>query len=179
MRTIQCDPANCFSGWRWACSSSSGWPAGQRCDVAFVGKLALIDDPEVAKELGLSDDVKKKLQDLIKNREQEALGIVQKVKGQPQSKQAEALAPFVAESEKLGMALLDDNQVAKLNKLKVAKDGMLGVLAPDIASKLQIADDQKKEIAPLIDEFRRIMTSGSEFQKRVARQSSRRRSLAC
>src|SRR5262245_34573462 len=140
-------------------------------DPAFVGKLALIADPEVAKELGLTDDTKKKLLELIDKREQEAIGVVAKLKGQPAAKQAEALAPFVAESEKMGKALLDDAQVAKLDKLKVAKDGMVGILSGDMPGKLQISDDQRKEIAPLIDEFRRIMTSGSEFQKRVARQS--------
>src|SRR5262245_61094028 len=83
-------------------------------EAAVVGKLALIEDPEVAKELALADDVRKKLQDLIKAREQEALGMTARLKGQPPAKQAETLAPFVTESEKLGKALLDDNQWAKL-----------------------------------------------------------------
>jgi type II secretory pathway component GspD/PulD (secretin) len=140
-------------------------------DPAFVGKLALIADPEVAKELDLTDDVKKKLMDLIDKREQEAIGVVAKLKGQPAAKQAEALAPFVAESEKMGKALLDDTQLAKLDKFKVAKDGMVGILAPDMVAKLQITDDQKKEIAPLIKEYNDTMATGSEFKKRFARQS--------
>src|SRR6476661_6095449 len=113
-------------------------------DPAFVGKLALIADPEVAKELGLTDDTKKKLLDLIDKREQEAIGVVAKLKGQPAAKQAETLAPFVAESEKMGKALLDDAQLAKLDKFKVAKDGMVGILSADMVGKLQITDEQKK-----------------------------------
>src|SRR4051812_16059746 len=140
-------------------------------DPAFVGKLALIADPELAKELGLSDDTKKKLVELIDKREQEAIGVVAKLKGQPAAKQAEALAPFIAESEKMGKALLDDAQVAKLDKFKVAKDGMVGVLSSEMAGKLQITDEQRKEIAPLIEEYKGIMARGSEFQKRFARQS--------
>jgi type II secretory pathway component GspD/PulD (secretin) len=140
-------------------------------DPAFVGKLALIADPEVAKDLGLTDDTKKKLLELIDKREQEAIGIAAKLKGQPAAKQAEALAPFVAESEKMGKALLDDTQLAKLDKFKVAKDGMVGVLSAEMVGKLQISDEQKKEISPLIEEYKGIMTRGSEFQKRVARQS--------
>ena len=58
-------------------------------EPAFVGKLALIADPEVAKELGLTDDVKKKLLELIDKREQEAIGVAAKLKGQPAAKQAE------------------------------------------------------------------------------------------
>src|SRR5438874_13264152 len=80
-------------------------------DSTFVGKRALIVDPEVAKELGLADDVQKKLLEIINKREKEALDIAAKLKGQSQAKQAEALAPFAAESEKLGMALLTDAQI--------------------------------------------------------------------
>ncbi len=138
-------------------------------DPAFVGKLALIVDPEVAKELGLSDETKKKLIELIDKREQEAIALVAKLKSQPQAKQAEALAPFVAESEKYGKALLDDNQWAKLEKLKVAKDGMLGLLTPDMMGRLQLTDEQKTEIGKLATEFKQVMTSGSDFQKRFAR----------
>lgn len=140
-------------------------------EPAFVGKFALIADPEVAKELGLTDDVKKKLLELIDKREQEAIGVAAKLKGQPAAKQAEALAPFVAESERLGKALLDDSQLAKLDKLKVAKDGMVGILSPDMIGKLQITDDQKKEIALYVEEYKGIMARGSEFQKRFARTS--------
>jgi type II secretory pathway component GspD/PulD (secretin) len=147
-----------------------GWAGPSwAAEPAFVGKLALIVDPQVAKELGLSDETKKKLIELIDKREQEAIGVVAKLKSQPQAKQAESLAPFVAESEKLGMALLDDNQIAKLNKLKVAKDGMIGLLTPEMMGRLQLSDEQKTEIGKLATEFKQVMTSNSEFQKRVAR----------
>src|SRR5690349_7183983 len=102
-------------------------------DPAFVGKLALIDDPEVVKELGITEEVRKKIQDLITKREQEAIAVAAKLKGQSQAKVSEALAPFVADSEKQGLALLDDAQIAKLNKLRVAKEGMVGVMAADIS----------------------------------------------
>src|SRR4029079_16370776 len=87
-------------------------PAGTAtaADATFVGKLALIADPEVAKELSLSDETKKKLMELIDKREQEAISLVAKLKSLPQAKQAEQSAPFAAESEKFGKALLDDNQ---------------------------------------------------------------------
>src|SRR5262245_54486397 len=144
-------------------------------DAAFVGKLALIDDPDVARELGLSDEVKKKLVDLIKAREQEAVGVAGKLKGQPLAKQAEALAPFVAESEKQGMALLDDSQVAKLNKLRIAKEGMMGVLASDISQKLQLTPEQAKDIGDLLQQHKTQISSANEFQKRMARQMFERR----
>jgi type II secretory pathway component GspD/PulD (secretin) len=140
-------------------------------DAAFVGKLAIADDPEVIKELGLSDDVAKKVKDLINQREQLAIGEAAKLKGQPQAKQAEALAPFVAQSEKLGKALLTDDQWAKLEKLRMAKEGMLGVLAPDIAGKLQLSPEQTKEVSDLVKQYKDIMAGGSEFKKKIARQT--------
>src|SRR5262245_19678679 len=138
-------------------------------EPAFVGKLALTIDPEVAKELGLSEDTKKKLDELIKKREQEAVDFLAKIRSQPQAKQAEQTAAFAAESEKIGKALLDDNQWAKLEKLKVAKDGMLGILASDMIGRLQITEDQKKEIAPLLKQYHDTMAGSSEFLKRSAR----------
>src|SRR4051812_26639580 len=112
-------------------------------DATFVGKLALLDDAEVVKELGLTDESKKKLLDLVDKRMQEAIGVAAKLKGKPQAEVAAGLAPFVADSEKLGKALLDDNQWAKLQKLQIAKDGMLGVLSAEMADRLQLAEDQK------------------------------------
>jgi type II secretory pathway component GspD/PulD (secretin) len=146
----------------------AGW--ADAADATFVGKLALVADPDVARELGLTDETKKKLLELIDKREQEAIAVVAKLKGQPQAKQAEALAPFVADSEKMGKALLDDMQWAKLDKLRVAKEGMLGVLLPDTAKKLEVTPDQTKEIGEFLKQYKSATASGNDFQKRMARQ---------
>src|SRR5436305_13640044 len=50
-------------------------------DATFVGKLALVDDPEVAKELALSEETKKKLLELIDKRQQEAIALAAKLRG--------------------------------------------------------------------------------------------------
>ena len=89
-------------------------------EPAFVGRLAVAVDPQVAKDLGLPDDVKKKLETIINDREKEALELVSQVKGLRPAEREAKLAPFVAESEKLGYALLTDEQITKLNKLAVA-----------------------------------------------------------
>jgi type II secretory pathway component GspD/PulD (secretin) len=140
-------------------------------DPAFVGKLAVAVDPEVARELGLSDETLQKLKEIVDQREKEVVDLVGKLKGQSPAKQSEALAPFVAESEKLGLALLTDVQQAKLNKLAISRQGMIGVLQPEIANQLQFTDDQKAEIGKLINEYRGTMSRGNDFLKRVARQS--------
>lgn len=157
-------------GWSLAAFALLATGVASAVDPAFVGKLALLADPEVAKELGLSDDTKKKLADLINQREQEATALVGKIKSLPAAKQAEQLAPFVAESEKLGEAFLEDDQIARLNRLRIAKEGMLGVLNAEIAGKLQLTPDQQKEIETLLRQFKTSSTSGNEFQRRMARQ---------
>ena len=146
-------------------------PMAAAADPAFVGKLAVAVDPEVARELGLSDEVQQKLKAIVDQREKEAVDLATKLRSQPPAKQAEVLAPFVAESEKIGLALLTDAQQAKLNKLSIARLGMVGVLQPEVASQLNFTDDQKSEIGKLIEQYRSTMTRGNDLQKRVARQS--------
>jgi len=162
---------------RWAGLASAAWllagwlMTAAAADPAFVGKLALAIDPDVARELGLSEETRKRLVEIVDQREREAVALVAKLKGQPAPKQAEALAPFVAESEKMGLALLDDSQIAKLNKIRIAREGMLGVLDPEVAGKLNLRPDQTSEIKKLLDEYKGVMARGSEFQKRVAKPS--------
>jgi len=162
--------------WRVGLASAAwllaGWlMTAAAADPAFVGKLALAVDPDVARELGLSEETRKRLLEIVDQREREAVALVAKLKGQPAAKQAEALAPFVAESEKMGLALLDDSQIAKLNKIRIAREGMLGVLHPEVAGKLNLTPEQTSEINKLLEEYKGVMARGSEFQKRVAKPS--------
>src|SRR5262245_10722139 len=139
-------------------------------DSTFVGRLALLIDPDVARELALSDDTKAKIVKLIDSREQEALNIEKTVKGKSAADRAAALAPFVAESEKQGKALLTDEQWGKLDKLRIAKEGMLGLLSPDVAQKLQLTPEQTKDIGDALQQYKSQTTAlTSDIQKRAAR----------
>jgi type II secretory pathway component GspD/PulD (secretin) len=137
-------------------------------EPAFVGRLALAVDPQVAKDLGISDDVKKKLEAVIDQREKEALEVVSQVKNLKPADRDAKLAPFVAESEKLGLALLTDDQIAKLNKLRAARLGLVGALEPDIASQLQLTPEQTQAITKIVGDYRTAMATGSDIQKRSA-----------
>ncbi len=53
----------------------------QAADPTFVGKLAYAVDDEGSKRLGLSDEAKQQLIQLIDRREQEALSIALELKG--------------------------------------------------------------------------------------------------
>ena len=68
----------------------------QATDPTFVGRLALAID-EAAK-LGLSDENKKQLTDLVARRESEAVELSQQLKGLSKEQQEEKLKPFREES---------------------------------------------------------------------------------
>jgi hypothetical protein len=79
-------------------------------EADFVGIVALAVEPEVAAELGLTAEVQKELKDLITKREDEVTALALKLSKLPAAERKEELKPFVAESEKLGLALLTVEQ---------------------------------------------------------------------
>ena len=91
---------------------------------AFVGVLSLAVDDQAAQHLGLSDEVREKLRQLVDRRVNEATKLALSVKDLPPDVRSERLAPFVAESERLGMELLTSEQRSKLNQLRLQRTGM-------------------------------------------------------
>lgn len=138
-------------------------------DRTFVGVLALAVEDDVAKELGLSDDVKQKLQDLIDRRETDVVDLSLTLKGLSPAEQAEKLAPFVAESEKLGLALLSATQRTKLAQLRIARDGMTTVAEPKVAEKIGLSEKQREDIEQLVKQHDAAVASGGEQARRLAR----------
>jgi type II secretory pathway component GspD/PulD (secretin) len=138
-------------------------------DSAFVGRLALAADPQVARDLGLSDEVMGKLAALIDEREREAVDLVAKIRSLPAAERDAKLGPFVAESEKMGLALLTDEQVSRLEKIRIARAGMAGLADAGIAEKLKLTDEQKQEISKQVAEHNKSVGSLNDLQKRAAR----------
>ncbi len=87
--------------------------SGLAADRAFVGKLAIAVSEEGVKRLGVSPETKQKLLELIDRREMEALSLALEIKDLPPPQRESRLAPFVAESERQGMALLTVEQRSK------------------------------------------------------------------
>jgi type II secretory pathway component GspD/PulD (secretin) len=157
----------------------SGWSAGSfGADPAFVGKLALLADPAVADELALSEEVRKQLAELIDQREEKATEEVLKLKGLPPQEQARMMAPFVADSEKLGLALLTDDQRDGLEKIRLQREGMATLADPQIAVMLNLTDDQKAQVKTLLEERAVETAKGGEEERRVARAASERKLAA-
>ena len=155
-----------------SCGAVPLWAA----DPAFVGVLSLAVEPDVARELGVTDEVRGQLLALVDKREQEVLSQgLDKLTG---DERAAKLAEFAAESENQGLALLSDEQKTKLAKLRIARQGMLGLADAKIAADLGLTRDQQQEIEKLVKEYNETMATGSDLLKKVARPSAEKRLAA-
>jgi type II secretory pathway component GspD/PulD (secretin) len=136
-------------------------------DAPFVGILALANDAAVAKELGLSDEIKKQLSDLISKRVDEGTPLGLDIKDLSADEQKAKLAPFVAESEKQGLALLTNEQKAKLQQIRVRQLGMKGLLDNAIAQQVGLPEKLRERISNAFA-FNEMQTAGKPEAERKA-----------
>ncbi len=148
--------------------------ASRAADPSFVGVLALAVDDQAAKQLGLSEEVRGKLRAIVERREKEAVNLALSIRELPPDMRAERLAPFVAESERQGLALLTQDQRSKLNQLQLQKKRMSSLVDPEIALALELTSEQQAAIARLMAERATAITRGGETEQRVAREKYER-----
>ncbi|UUO09128.1 hypothetical protein M4951_12625 [Blastopirellula sp. J2-11] len=115
----------------------------------FVGVLAYALEPEATEKLNIDAETQEKLKQLIADREDKALELALSIQDLSKAEQAAKLAPFVAESEKLGFALLTTDQQAGLKQLGVKQAGMKSLQTTEIADALQLTADQQTQIGQL------------------------------
>ena len=137
-------------------------------DPAFVGSLTIAADAKTAAQLGLSDEVRQKLIALIERRENEAVNLALSIKDLPPDQRQQRLAPFVAESERLGLELLTMEQRSKLNQIRVRQGGMATLGDPSIAQVLGLTDEQKQQVSTLLNGRALAMRQGGERERRIA-----------
>ncbi len=142
-------------------------PTGQAADPAFVGVLALAVDDDAAQRLELADEVREKLLTLIDQREREAVSLALQIKDLPPSERLRRLAPFVAESERLGMAMLTVEQRSKLYQLRLQRAGMASLAEENLQKLLGLEDEQRQAIQRLMAERSEAMTEGGERERRI------------
>lgn len=138
-------------------------------DSAFVGVLSLAVDESVAKDLELSDEVRTQLQKIVNEREDAALELAIELKGLASAERAAKLAPFVAESEKLGLALLTEAQRTKLMQLRISRAGMAGLAETQIATDVGLTDEQKAEVAKVMEDLQAALAKGGEREQQTAK----------
>lgn len=118
----------------------------QAADPTYVGALATALEEEIATQLQIGEETYMKLRVLAYEREKKAVNLAMELKGASPAEQRAKLAPFVAESEKLAMALLTEEQQKMLQKIQLQKKGLAAILDPAVAGSLNLADWQKKQI---------------------------------
>ena len=126
--------------------------AGSGGTSELVGVLAYALDDSVARELGLTSEQKKKLADLIDARETEAVDLVMQTKDLSRSERTAKLAPFRRESEAKGLAILNPQQRAQLEKIRASRMGTRALAEPGIAAMLTLSQEQQKQIADLLEQ---------------------------
>ncbi|MCA9118891.1 MAG: general secretion pathway protein [Planctomycetaceae bacterium] len=144
-------------------------------ETTFVGRLAYAVDDEGSERLGLSDETKAKLIALIDRRETEALNVALELKDLPPAEARARLAPFVAESERLGMALLSNDQRKVLFQIGIARAGMMSLADPDLSKMLELTDEQRKQIVDLLAQRDKALVEGGEEDRRAASQDYERK----
>ncbi len=143
-------------------------------DPDFVGVLAIAVDDSVAQRLGLSDETRQQLRELIDKRMNAAVSLALSIKDLPPEERARRLAPFVKESEQLGMKLLSLAQRSKLNQLRLQRGGMGTLAEPNMVQLLQFSAEQQEQIKRLMSERNVAMTHGGATQRRRTRDTYER-----
>jgi type II secretory pathway component GspD/PulD (secretin) len=146
----------------------AGWTfAAAAADPTFVGVLSLAVEKDVADKIDLSDDVRTKLQDMVAEREEAALELVLEIKDLSEEEKAKKLAPFVAESEKMGLALLTDEQRAGLEQARIARAGMLSLTEAPVSKKLKFTPEQQEKITSLLKEREEQLATTSDDKRSI------------
>jgi type II secretory pathway component GspD/PulD (secretin) len=151
----------------------SAWATA--AEPLFVGILALVEDPDVAKEIALSDVQKQKLDELIEARESDALELAMKLKGLSPGEQAEKLAPFRRESEDKGFRILTPEQRERLAQIRVRRLGLASLADPAVAAKIELTPQQQGQVAELLREREDRLAKVGRDQAHVVRSDVERK----
>jgi type II secretory pathway component GspD/PulD (secretin) len=133
----------------------------------FVGVLALAVEPEVAQELQLSEEQVRGLQKVIDQRESEVAEIALQVKDLPYDERQEKLGPFREESEKQGLALLNEKQREGLEGIRARVSGLVVLAEPALAERFGLSDDQRLKLgAVLVERTEKLATADTDESRR-------------
>ena len=128
-------------------------------EYEVVGVLAYAVEPDVAKEIGLTENQLKQLNDLINNAEAEILTTLSELKDLPPQERSAKLAQFRRGIEDQGLALLSVQQRAKLEQIRLKRLGEKFFADPVVAEKLGLTEEQKAALSKALAE--RPANSGS------------------
>jgi type II secretory pathway component GspD/PulD (secretin) len=119
-------------------------------DPDFVGVLALAVEPDVVEQLGLTDNQKDQLHQLIDAQENELVGLAQQWKTLPPADRTEKLIAFRRQVEAKGLIMLSRQQRDRLLRIQLQRKGPMLAAEPAVADRLQLTPEQRTKIDALL-----------------------------
>ncbi|MEX0938782.1 MAG: secretin N-terminal domain-containing protein [Pirellulales bacterium] len=134
--------------------------AAAAADRDLVGALALIEDPQVAEQLQLTDEQRAQLVEVMDRRESEAQEAQPQLQEMPEDERRQAQTQFRAESERQGMEILGLAQTDRLWKAIAQRDGVLALGQPWAQQWLTMTEEQKNQINEAIAAAEKTIREG-------------------
>jgi type II secretory pathway component GspD/PulD (secretin) len=138
-------------------------------DPEFTGVLALAVEPDVASELGLSDDQLMQLQKLIDDHENRILARERQLRNLSSTERANQIAQWRTEVEAQGLALLSAEQTQQLEQMRLRRQGLASLKEDRIAAILELSAEQRQDVARLLADRAKKSIGADDQQQRLVR----------
>jgi type II secretory pathway component GspD/PulD (secretin) len=139
----------------------------QSADPAYLGMISLLTEDGVPQQLSLSPEQQQQILQLIAQREAAALELAMESKALEAAERQSRQAAFVAESEQAGLAILNDEQQGKLQKLSLKRDGLASLANDELATQLGLTDEQRGQVTKLLGQRASQLASADERRQRI------------
>ena len=124
----------------------------------IVGVLATLTDPNVAADLGLSDEQLEKLKGLVKQHEAKAIEFAAELRSIEDPAQRKERGRAILRSvENAGMEMLNAQQKMRAEQLRLQGLGLAAATEPEIATALAITEEQAAKIQTALEGKRGLM----------------------
>lgn len=165
-------------GWLAACILLACAVTTQGAAQDYVGVLPEMLKPEVSQKLGLSEEQREGIQQLIRARMSAVIGLGQALREAPADTHDQLRSEFNEESERLGFALLDPEQQNLLAKYRVGWMGMLSLGDEQVAKALNLADWQREIVDHWLEQVRNNRRGPTVAKTRTAAEQTIRQALS-
>jgi Spy/CpxP family protein refolding chaperone len=131
-----------------------------------VGIGMLIQNADVQKEIGVSDEQKEKLAEIAKGIQEKTREMFSNFMNMTDEERAEARKKMEAENEKL-LKELKPEQLARVKQIQLQQVGVMAFNSPEVAKsvglseadagKIKLSDEQKEKLKEIGDDLRKEM----------------------
>jgi hypothetical protein len=115
----------------------------------MMGGARLLERPEVQTELKLTDEQKTKAASLSETLREERRGRFQDLRDATPEERAKIMSGWRAEEMKQVNAILNPDQQKRFRQISLQQEGPMAVVHADVATELNLTDDQKKKVMEL------------------------------